>query len=218
MPRRHTNVGGESIHGDETVGVANVIHSRVYVTIKPADVRASGQDLLSDPRGSGRITPTRSRRIELLRQRAGQRIESCRVPHETILWLGKQRSRAMRLQPDADDCDAPRRAQIERTKQLTGEDYRCLALPISITVHPMEWITEMQNDLGLAVGEHRLRVSHLARVAVECPHARHNWRQQRGGRVFAVDHGSVGRLLLFGPAVTVPFVSDSFKRTSGESR
>ena len=131
MAWRHTNVGGESIHRDETTGVVNAIHSRVYVTINPADVRASGQDLLSDPRGIGRVTPTLSRRIKLLRQRKGQRMESCRVPHETILWLGKQRSGAMRPQPDADDCDAPSRAQIERTKQLTGKDDRCLALPIS---------------------------------------------------------------------------------------
>jgi len=98
--------------------------------INPADVDASGQDLLSDPRGLDRITPTRSRRIERLRQREGQRIESCCVPHETIVWLGKQGSGAIRPQPDADDCDAPCRAQIERTKQLTGKDDRCLPRPV----------------------------------------------------------------------------------------
>jgi len=213
MPWRYTNVGGESIHRDETTGVANAIHGGVHVTINPADVDASGQDLLSDPRGLGRNTPTLSRLIELLPQREGQRIESCRVPHETILWLGKQRSGAMRPQPDTDDGDAPRRAQIERTKQLTGKDDRCLARPISVRVQSMEWITEMQNDLGPAVGQHRLRASHLARVAVECPDSIHDERQGRNGRVFPIDHAGVGRVLFCGPAVTVTCVSLSFKRT-----
>ena len=54
----------------------------------------------------------------------------------------------MRPQPDADDCDAPHRAQIERTKQLTGKDDRCLALPFSVRVHPMEWVTESFKEVN----------------------------------------------------------------------
>jgi hypothetical protein len=50
-------------------------------------------------------------------------------------------------------------------------------------------------------------------VAVECPHTVDNRRECRCRREFPVLHGSVGRVLFYGPAVTVPCVSHSFKRT-----
>ena len=115
MPWCHTNVGGESIHRDETTGVANAIHSRVHATINSANID-TGQDLLNDPCGIGGITRTHARRVELLRQRRGQRIECGGVPHQTILRLEKQRPSTVRRQPDADDGNATCRAQIERTQ------------------------------------------------------------------------------------------------------
>src|SRR5262245_47284813 len=105
-----------------------------------------------------------------------------------MLQFETERPGTVRRQPDADDGNAPGRAKIERPKKLAGKDHRSLALPFTVTVHTLERVTKMQDDLGTTVGQHRLGVGHLARVAVERPHAVHDWRQYGSGHVFPVDH------------------------------
>jgi hypothetical protein len=46
----------------------------------------------------------------------------------------------------------------------------------------------MENDLGTAVWQHRLRVGHFARVSIERPHTFHSPRERRRGPKFSVSH------------------------------
>lgn len=122
---------------------------------------------------------------------------------QPVLRLGEQRRGAMRLEPDANNGDMAGRPQVERAQQLAGNDHRRLPLPSAVRVYTIERITEVQNQLGPAIGKHRLCVGDTARVAVERPHTVHDRRERGCRREFPVLHG--GR-------PTVTFVSDSFKR------
>ena len=110
-----------------------------------------------------------------------------------MLWLAQQRCGTMRMQPNADDSDAPSGAQIEWREQLTGKDHGRLTLPVAICVarvraHPLERIAKMENDLGTAVWQHRLRAGHFARVSIERPDTFHDPRERRRGLKFPVSH------------------------------
>ena len=112
---------------------------------------------------------------------------------KTMLWLAQQRCRAMRVQPNADGSDAPRAAQVERREQLTGEEHSGLALPLALYVglvraHPLERIAKMENDLGTAIWQDRLRGGHFAHVSIERPDTFHHPGEWRRGLKFPVSH------------------------------
>jgi hypothetical protein len=204
MPRRHTDTRSDPVDRDETALTTDVVHCCAHLVIDSADVHRSHENLLNDLHNIRRVPTTLTSVIKRARQRRVERVHRNGVSHQPMLRLAQQGRGPMRVQPDPDHGHTTGRSKIDGTEELPREDRRRLAFARTVRNQPIERIAKMENDLGPAVRQHRLHVSHVSGVALESPDAIDDRRQRPHWRVFPVSHRD---------AATLARVSDSFKRT-----
>ena len=95
--------------------------------------------------------------MQLARERRRQIPELERQAGETMRRAGNQRGHTVGAKADADDRNLPGRPYDEWGRELPGENRPRLPLDRAILVNQFERIAEMNDDLGPAIGENRLR-------------------------------------------------------------